>query len=143
VKTLRILMLVTLISGLLLAACEPETVVEQVEVTKVVEVEKAVEVTVEVEKVVEVEKEVEVTKIVEVEKEVEVPAAGPETIIEFWTTDNEEERVTVYEQIAESFMAEHPEIEVRIVPIEEAGVTQRVATALAANRPPDIIRMGI
>jgi multiple sugar transport system substrate-binding protein len=143
VKTLRILMLATLISGLLLAACEPETVVEQVEVTKVVEVEKAVEVTVEVEKVVEVEKEVEVTKIVEVEKEVEVPAAGPETIIEFWTTDNEEERVTVYEQIAESFMAEHPEIEVRIVPIEEAGVTQRVATALAANRPPDIIRMGI
>jgi multiple sugar transport system substrate-binding protein len=40
-------------------------------------------------------------------------------------------------------MAEHPEIEVRIVPIEEAGVTQRIATALAANRPPDLIRMGV
>jgi multiple sugar transport system substrate-binding protein len=32
---------------------------------------------------------------------------------------------------------------VRIVPIEEAGVTQRMATALAANRPPDIVRMGV
>jgi multiple sugar transport system substrate-binding protein len=40
-------------------------------------------------------------------------------------------------------MAEHPEIDLRIVPIEEAGVTQRMATALAANRPPDIIRMGV
>jgi multiple sugar transport system substrate-binding protein len=40
-------------------------------------------------------------------------------------------------------MAQNPEIEVRIVPIEEAGVTQRMATALAANRPPDIVRMGV
>ena len=40
-------------------------------------------------------------------------------------------------------MAEHPEIEVRIVPIEEAGVSQRIATALAANRLPDIVRMGV
>jgi len=40
-------------------------------------------------------------------------------------------------------MAENPDIEVRIVPIEEAGVSQRIATALAANRLPDIVRMGI
>jgi multiple sugar transport system substrate-binding protein len=49
----------------------------------------------------------------------------------------------MYEDIAARFMAEHPEIDVRIVPIEEAGVTQRIATALAANRPPDLIRMGV
>jgi multiple sugar transport system substrate-binding protein len=40
-------------------------------------------------------------------------------------------------------MAENPGIEVRIVPIEEAGVTQRMATSLAANRPPDLVRMGV
>jgi multiple sugar transport system substrate-binding protein len=75
---------------------------------------------------------------------VEVPAqVGDRTVIEFWTTDNEEERVTVYEKIAAAYMAEHPEIDLRIVPIEEAGVTQRMATSLAANRPPDIIRMGV
>jgi len=40
-------------------------------------------------------------------------------------------------------MAENPDIDVRIIPIEEAGVSQRIATALAANRLPDIVRMGI
>ena len=40
-------------------------------------------------------------------------------------------------------MAEYPEIDLRIVPIEEAGVAQRIATAQAANRLPDIVRLGI
>ena len=65
------------------------------------------------------------------------------TVIEFWTTDNEEDRVMAYEAIAEAFMVEHPEIDLRIVAIEEAGVAQRIATAQAANRLPDIVRMGI
>jgi multiple sugar transport system substrate-binding protein len=117
-----------LILSLLAAACvapapAPQTIVETV--------------------VVEKEVEKEVVKEVVKEVEVEVPAAKPETIVEFWTTDNEEERVDVYEAIAERYMAENPTVEVRIVPIEEAGVSQRIATALAANRPPDIIRMGI
>jgi len=85
-----------------------------------------------------------VEKEVEKEVQVEVTAVPVEkTIVEFWTTDNEEDRVNVYEAVAAGFMAEHPEIEVRIVPIEEAGVSQRIATAMAANRLPDIVRMGI
>jgi|SaaInl7_200m_RNA_FD_contig_31_45714_length_1734_multi_24_in_0_out_0_2 multiple sugar transport system substrate-binding protein len=66
-----------------------------------------------------------------------------QTVIEFWTTDNEEARIDVYEAIADAFMAEHPEVDLRIVPIEEAGIAQRIATAQAANRLPDIVRMGI
>ncbi|MFQ6014116.1 MAG: ABC transporter substrate-binding protein [Anaerolineae bacterium] len=91
-----------------------------------------------------VEKEVvkEVTVVKEVVKEV-TPVPVEKTIVEFWTTDNEEERVVVYEAVAERFMAEHPEIEVRIVPIDEATIAQRIATALAANRLPDIVRMGV
>jgi multiple sugar transport system substrate-binding protein len=117
----------------LLAACAQPTP-EVVEVTRVVTEKEEVEVT----KVIK--EEVEVTK----EVMVEVPAEPTEkTVVEFWTTDNEEERVNVYEEVAARFMAENPEIEVRIVPIEEAGVTQRMATALAANRPPDIVRMGV
>lgn len=65
------------------------------------------------------------------------------TVVEFWTTDNEEDRVIAYEAVAEDFMAENPTIEVRIVPIDEATISQRIATALAANRPPDIVRMGV
>lgn len=69
--------------------------------------------------------------------------AQDEVVVEFWTTDNEEERVDLYEAVAEAFMAENPNIEVRIVPIDEGTISQRVATAVAANRLPDIIRMGI
>ncbi|MCL7453007.1 MAG: extracellular solute-binding protein [Anaerolineae bacterium] len=116
--------LVLVLLATMLAACgataEPQVVKETVVVTQ--EVEKTVVETVEV----------------------EVPAqVGDRTVIEFWTTDNEEERVNTYENIAAAYMAEHPEIDLRIVPIEEAGVTQRMATSLAANRPPDIIRMGV
>jgi multiple sugar transport system substrate-binding protein len=115
-----------------MTACGPTPTPQVIKETVVVEKEVQVEVTKEV--------PVEVTKVVEVE----VPAQPVEkTVVEFWTTDNEEERVDVYEAVAERFMAEHPEIEVRIVPIEEAGVSQRIATALAANRLPDIVRMGV
>jgi multiple sugar transport system substrate-binding protein len=65
------------------------------------------------------------------------------TVIEFWTTDNEEERILAYEAAADAFMAAHPEIDLRIVAIEESGIAQRIATAQAANRLPDIIRMGV
>jgi multiple sugar transport system substrate-binding protein len=124
-KYTSLLMLGAILAGLL-AACAPQTVTVTVEVP--------VERTVEVE--VPVEKEVEVT--------VEVPAEPTEkVIVEFWTTDNEEERVDVYEAVAERFMAENPGVDLRIIPIEEAGVSQRIATAMAANRLPDIVRMGV
>ena len=135
-------LLVLIMVATFVVACgatpEPEIV------EKIVEVEKTVEVVVTeiVEKEVQVKETVEVVVTEVVEKVVEA-APVEKTVVEFWTTDNEEERVDVYEAIAASYMAEHPEVDVRIVPIEEAGVTQRMATALAANRPPDLIRMGV
>jgi multiple sugar transport system substrate-binding protein len=135
-KRFTIFMIVALLAALLIA-CTPETIVETVIVEK--EGETIIE-------TVEVEKEVIVTQEVEVEKEVVVTVeaeAVEKTVIEFWTTDNEEDRVDVYEAIAAAFMAEHPEIDLRIIPIEEAGIAQRIATAQAANRLPDIVRMGI
>lgn len=113
-----------LIGALLLTACaapEPETIIQTVEVEVAGE-----------------------TVIETVEVPVEVPAEQVEkTVVEFWTTDNEAERVDRYEEVAAKFMEANPDIEVRIVPIEEAGVSQRIATAVAANRLPDIVRMGV
>lgn len=128
-RTIHILSLLTILA-FILSACQPQTIVETVVVTQ--EVEKQVIVT------QEVEKQVVVTQVVEVPAE-----ATDKTVVEFWTTDNEEERVNTYEAVAARFMEAHPEIDVRIVPIEEAGVSQRIATALAANRLPDIVRMGV
>jgi multiple sugar transport system substrate-binding protein len=93
---------------------------------------------------VEVPKEVMVTQEVVVTQVVEVTAQPQERkVVEFWTTDNEEARVNTYEAVAKRFMAEHPEVDVRIVPIEEAGIAQRISTARAANRLPAIVRMGV
>ena len=78
-----------------------------------------------------------------VEEVVEEPVVEDEVIIEFWTTDNEPARLDVYEAIANEYMAAHPNVDLRIVAIEEAGISQRIATALAANRVPDIVRMGV
>jgi len=65
------------------------------------------------------------------------------TVVEFWTTDNEPDRVAVYEAVAARFMAENPGIEVQIIPVQEADISQRIAAAVAAGQLPDIVRMGI
>lgn len=111
-----------LVAAFALSACGGETV----EVTRVVT---------ETETITE---QVEVTRVVEVQA-----PEGEKTVIEFWSTDNEAERVDVYEAIAADFMAENPDIDLRILPIQEAEVSQRIATALGANRLPDIVRMGV
>ena len=72
-----------------------------------------------------------------------VTVYGADTVIEFWSTDNEPDRVAVYEAVAARFMAENPGIEVQIVPINEPDIAQRIATAVAAGQLPDIVRMGI
>jgi len=132
---------VVLVLAFLAAACAqptPETIVETVVVTQEVEVVKTE--IVEKEVVVTQEVEVVVTEVVEVE----VPAEQVEKrVIEFWTTDNEEDRVDVYEAIAARFMVENPDIDLRIIAIDEASISQRIATAQAANRLPDVVRMGI
>jgi len=142
-KKLWIFLLVMVVVALVAVACQPET--ETVEVTRVVTETEEVEVTRVVESVVEVEGEtveVEVTRVVETV--VEVPAEATEkTVVEFWSTDKEPDRVELYEEIAARFMAENPGIDLRIVAIDEAEVSQRIATAVGANRLPDIVRMGI
>ncbi|MBN2469249.1 MAG: carbohydrate ABC transporter substrate-binding protein [Anaerolineae bacterium] len=70
-------------------------------------------------------------------------SAQDKVVVEFWTTDNEEERVDRYEEVAARYMEMNPNVDVRIVPIDEGTISQRVSTAVAANRLPDIIRMGI
>ena len=90
---------------------------------------------------VEVVVEKTVIETVEVVKEVVVEVK--KTVVEFWTTDNEEDRIGVYEAIAEGFMAANPKIDLRIVAIDEPSISQRIATARAANQLPDLVRMGI
>lgn len=111
---LPFVILMTIVLGL--SACGPAPTPEKVVITQ----------------------EVVLTQVVEV-----TPEVGNKKVIEFWMDEPEEPRVKAYEEVAARFMAEHPDVEIRIVPIEEAGQAQRIATALAANRLPDIVRMGV
>jgi multiple sugar transport system substrate-binding protein len=124
-KTLIVLAVLAML-GVIAAQCGAAPTPETITVVETVVVEK--------------EKEVKVVETVEVVKEVPMERS---ILVEFWTTDNEEERVLVYEAVAQAYMDQNPDVEVRIVPIEEAGVSQRIATAIAANRKPDIVRMGV
>jgi multiple sugar transport system substrate-binding protein len=143
-KKIFILLAVLVVFSLMAAQCGPTPTPETVTVVETVVVEKEIEKQVTVVETVEVEKEVQVVETVEVVKEVEVEVPVERSVVvEFWTTDNEEERVQVYEAVAQAYMDQNPDVEVRIVPIEEAGVSQRIATAVAANRKPDIVRMGV
>jgi multiple sugar transport system substrate-binding protein len=139
IKKISVLLVIAVVLGLIVA-CGPAPTPETVTVVETVVVEKEKEVTVV--ETVEVEKEVPVVETVEVEVVKEVPVERS-VLVEFWTTDNEEERVQVYEAVAQAYMDQNQDVEVRIVPIEEAGVSQRIATAIAANRKPDIVRMGV
>jgi multiple sugar transport system substrate-binding protein len=69
--------------------------------------------------------------------------AADKTVIEFWSTDNEPDRIAVYEAVAARFMAENPGVEIQIVGVNEPDISQRIATAMAAGQLPDIVRMGI
>jgi multiple sugar transport system substrate-binding protein len=70
-------------------------------------------------------------------------APGKRRLVEFWSTDNEEQRVAAYEKVAAHFMAENAGFDVRIVPLDEATTSQRIATARGANRLPDAARVGV
>ena len=118
-KKFSVVIAVTLLLSVILSACQPQTVVTDEPVQSAP---------------TDAPAQPEVT---------DEPVQTEKTVIEFWTTDNEEERIIVYEAIADAFMAEHPEVDLRVIPIEEAGIAQRIATAQAANRLPDIIRMGV
>ncbi len=119
-KKLSVALTITILAGLLLAACATPTPITIVETVEVPGPERTV-----------------------VVKETVVVEPEPKTVVEFWSTDHEAERVLVYEQVAADFMAEHPDIEVRIVPIDEGVITQHLATAQGANRLPDVLRHGV
>ena len=140
-RSLRGAVLLTMVLGLLLAACGPQpgsdtgqaaTLQAQVNdlQQQVKDAQAAEQDTADLESQLS-------------DMQAQLDAAENPVVVEFWTTDNEEERVKAYEDVASRYMAGHPGVEIRIVPIEEAGVSQRISTAVAANRLPAIVRMGI
>ena len=69
--------------------------------------------------------------------------AGEAAVVDFWTSDNEPRRVSVYRALAERYMVEHPGVTVNVVPYVESTTLQQLEAAQAAGDLPDLIRVGI
>jgi multiple sugar transport system substrate-binding protein len=68
----------------------------------------------------------------------EVSALGGEKEITFWTTEVEEDRMGIQEEIAADF-TQKTGINVRVIPVEENFLAERVTAAYAARSLPDVI----
>ena len=66
--------------------------------------------------------------------------ATKKTVVELWSTEGEEYRIQAYEKVADHFMSANPDVDVRIVPIDEAITT--LLTAAARSKPPSRDRAG-
>jgi multiple sugar transport system substrate-binding protein len=68
----------------------------------------------------------------------EFSAVGGEKDITFWTTEVEKDRVGIQEEIAAEF-TQKTGINVRVIPVEENLLLERVTAAYAARSLPDVI----
>ncbi|WP_165610822.1 ABC transporter substrate-binding protein [Pseudodesulfovibrio hydrargyri] len=68
-----------------------------------------------------------------------VPAARAATPVVFWSTEVGKDRQTVIEYLAQTFTVFNPDVEVRVVGVEENAMAETLATAMRDGRGPDIV----
>ncbi len=71
------------------------------------------------------------------------PKHKEENIIEFWTTDIEQDRIETQQRLAQKFGEKNPGIEIKIVAVEESRVPEKLTAARAAGKMPDVVRLGL
>jgi len=67
-----------------------------------------------------------------------LPAAGARNEITFWTTEVEKERLEIQREIAHAF-TKKTGIDVRVVPVQENLLAERIDAAYAARSLPDVL----
>ncbi len=61
----------------------------------------------------------------------------------FWTAEVESDRMAVQEELAQAFGRAHPAAAVRVVPVDENALPEKMAAASAAGELPDVVQLGI
>ena len=61
--------------------------------------------------------------------------------IEFWTTETQSDRMKTIQLLMDTFEALHPDIKIKLVPIEENDVPSQIAAASAAGNLPGLIEV--
>lgn len=68
--------------------------------------------------------------------------ASAETQIEFWTTQTQSDRMKIIETLADTFEAMNPDIDIKVVPVDENEMATNMAAASAAGNLPNLIEAG-
>ena len=74
---------------------------------------------------------------------VEVPVNAQKTVVEFWTTDNEEARVKVYEEVARAIWLLTPALKFALSPLKKLVSLSEYRPPWPPTACPTIVRMGI
>ena len=61
----------------------------------------------------------------------------------FWTAEAEADRMAVQEELAREFGQGHPGVSVRVVPVDENVLSEKLAAASAAGELPDVVQLGL
>ena len=69
-------------------------------------------------------------------------AEKPQEII-FWTSEVEQDRMEVQNRLAERFASTNPGLTVKVVPVDENVLPEKLAAAKAANELPDVLELGL
>jgi multiple sugar transport system substrate-binding protein len=67
-----------------------------------------------------------------------IPTAGAQNQITFWTTEVEKDRLETQKEIAHAF-TQKTGIELRVIPVQENLLAQRITAAYAARSLPDVV----
>ena len=69
-------------------------------------------------------------------------AKSAATTLEFWTQQTQSDRVKVIETLAQTFEALNPDVDVRVIPVEENDMPAQMAAASAAGKLPAVVEAG-
>jgi len=61
-------------------------------------------------------------------------------VIDWWHISTQAEQAAFFQEVADEYMAEHPEAQINIVVLENEAYKQRLAAMMQAGAPPDIFQ---
>lgn len=70
------------------------------------------------------------------------PEPEPVVEIEYWTTQTEESRMKIINEIVADFETQNPNIDVLVVPVAEDDVPTKLSAGIAAGMLPQLVEMG-
>src|SRR5690606_3787509 len=71
---------------------------------------------------------------------VSVVSAQDEVTIDWWHISTEESQAAYWQELADAFMEENPNVTINITVLENAAFKERLNTVMQANDPPDLFQ---